>query len=153
MWMHDVPESDPRYGVVPPEAESEIAWHNMIRQMRALPKPIIAAVNGLACGAGGGLMLGADIRIASENARFADIFIRRGIAGGSCLLTQTVATAKALELIFTGEFIDAAEGLPACRIESVDRAVAEIADQYVATEAAEVARRLCDAPRRVERTC
>lgn len=106
----DMKESDPRDGVVPPEAEVEIAWHNMIRDMRSIPKPVIAAVNGIACGAGGGLMLGSDIRFASEEARYADIFIQRGIAGGACLLTRTVGTAKALELIFTGDFIDAAEG-------------------------------------------
>jgi 2-(1,2-epoxy-1,2-dihydrophenyl)acetyl-CoA isomerase len=106
----DMHESDPREGIIPPEAETEIAWHNMVRQMHALPKPVIAAVNGLACGAGGGLLLGSDIRIASESARFADIFTRRGIAGGACLLTQTIGTAKALELIFTGDFVDAADG-------------------------------------------
>jgi 2-(1,2-epoxy-1,2-dihydrophenyl)acetyl-CoA isomerase len=106
----DMNESDPRTGLVLPEDETEIAWHNMVRQMRSIPKPIIAAVNGLACGAGGGLLLASDIRIASEKAQFADIFIRRGIPGGSCLLARAVGTARALELIFTGDFIDAAEG-------------------------------------------
>jgi 2-(1,2-epoxy-1,2-dihydrophenyl)acetyl-CoA isomerase len=105
----DMGESDPRTGVVPPEKETELAWHNIVREMRATPKPIIAAVNGLCCGAGGGLMLGADIRIAAESARYADIFIQRGIAGGAYLLTQLVGTGKALELIFTGDFIDAPE--------------------------------------------
>lgn len=105
----DMGESDPRDGVIPPETETEIAWHNMIREMQTIPKPVIAAVNGLACGAGGGLMLGADIRFASEEARYADIFINRGIPGGAYLLTKAVGTGKALEIIFTGEFIDAAE--------------------------------------------
>jgi len=107
----DMKESDPRDGILPPEAETEISWHNMVRAMRGMPKPVIAAVNGLACGAGSGLVLGADIRFAADSARFADIFTRRGIAGGAYLLTQTVGTAKALELIFTGEFIDANEAL------------------------------------------
>lgn len=106
----DMKESDPRDGVVPPEAEVELAWHNIVREMRAIRKPIIAAMNGLACGAGGGLALGADLRFASEEARFADIFTRRGIAGGAYLLTQLVGTGKSLELIFSGEFVDAAEG-------------------------------------------
>ena len=106
----DMKESDPRDGIVPPEAEVELAWHNIVREMRAMRKPVIAAINGLACGAGGGLALGADIRFASEEARFADIFTRRGIAGGAYLLTQLVGTAKALELIFSAEFVDAAEG-------------------------------------------
>jgi 2-(1,2-epoxy-1,2-dihydrophenyl)acetyl-CoA isomerase len=100
---------DPRGGVIPPETEVDIAWHNMVREMQTIPKPIIAAVNGLACGAGGGLMLGADIRFASEDARYADIFINRGIPGGAYLLTKVVGTGKALELIYTGEFIDSAE--------------------------------------------
>jgi 2-(1,2-epoxy-1,2-dihydrophenyl)acetyl-CoA isomerase len=106
----DMKESDPRDGAIPPEDETEIAWHNMIRLMRGTPKPIIAAVNGIACGAGSGLVLGSDIRIAADSAQFADIFIRRGIPGGACLLTQAVGTAKALELIFTGDFVDATEG-------------------------------------------
>ena len=106
----DMNESDPRTGLVLPEDETEIAWHNMVREMRSIPKPIIAAVNGLACGAGSGLLLASDIRIASEQAQFADIFIRRGIPGGSCLLARTIGTARALELIFTGDFIDAKEG-------------------------------------------
>jgi enoyl-CoA hydratase/carnithine racemase len=90
----------------------------MIRDMRSIPKPIIACVNGLACGAGGGLALGADLRFASDSASFADIFIRRGIAGGAYLLTQTVGTAKALELMFTGDFIDAQEASPARSVQS-----------------------------------
>jgi 2-(1,2-epoxy-1,2-dihydrophenyl)acetyl-CoA isomerase len=136
----DMKESDPRDGVVPPEAETEIAWHNMIRDMRTIPKPIIAAVNGLACGAGGGLMLGSDIRIASDKAQFADVFIRRGIAGGACLLTQTVGTANALHLIFTGDFIDAAEGH---RLGIFNRVVAS---ERLMQEALTYARRLAEGP-------
>jgi len=107
----DMTESDPRDGIAPPEAETELAWHNIVREMRAMPKPIIAAVNGIACGAGGGLALAADLRFASDDAQFADIFTKRGIAGGAYLLTQLVGTAKALELIFTGDFVSASEGL------------------------------------------
>jgi 2-(1,2-epoxy-1,2-dihydrophenyl)acetyl-CoA isomerase len=107
----DMKESDPRDGIAPPEAETELAWHNIVREMRAMPKPVIAAVNGIACGAGGGLALAADLRFASDDAQFADIFTKRGIAGGAYLLTQLVGTAKALELIFTGDFVSAAEAL------------------------------------------
>jgi 2-(1,2-epoxy-1,2-dihydrophenyl)acetyl-CoA isomerase len=107
----DMKESDPRDGSLPVELETEIVWHNIVRDMRALPKPVIAAVNGIACGAGSGLCLGADIRIASDQARFADIFIRRGITGGAYLLTRTIGAARSLELIMTGDIIDANEAL------------------------------------------
>ena len=107
----DMKESDPRDGIAPPEAETELAWHNIVREMRAMPKPVIAAVNGIACGAGGGLALAADLRFASDDAQFADIFTKRGIAGGAYLLTQLVGTAKALELIFTADFVPAEEAL------------------------------------------
>jgi 2-(1,2-epoxy-1,2-dihydrophenyl)acetyl-CoA isomerase len=136
----DMGESDPRTGILPPETETEISWHNMIREMRSLPKPVIAAVNGLACGAGSGLVLGCDIRIAAETATFADIFTRRGIAGGAYLLTQTVGTAKALELIFTGDFINAAEALQLGIFNRV------VATESVLTEAVSFARRLAVGP-------
>ena len=118
----DMAESDPRDGIAPPEAETELAWHNIVREMRAMPKPIVAAVNGIACGAGGGLALAADLRFASDDAQFADIFTKRGIAGGAYLLTQLVGTAKALELIFTGDFVSASEGL---RIGLFNRVIAK----------------------------
>ena len=101
----DMKEGDPR--IIPWEKETDVAWHNIVRAMRALPQPIIAAVNGVAVGAGSGLVLGCDIRIASEEARFGDIFIQRGICGGAYLLTQAVGPAKARELIYTGDIIDA----------------------------------------------
>ncbi|MGE0716401.1 MAG: enoyl-CoA hydratase/isomerase family protein [Alphaproteobacteria bacterium] len=136
----DMQESDPRNGAVPPEDETELAWHNIVREMRIIPKPIIAAVNGLACGAGGGLMLGADIRFASTEAKYADIFIQRGIAGGAYLLTRLVGTGKALELIWTGDFIDAAE----ChRLGIFNRVVAPDA---LMAEATAFARRLAAGP-------
>jgi 2-(1,2-epoxy-1,2-dihydrophenyl)acetyl-CoA isomerase len=136
----DMKESDPRDGDMPPEKEVEIVWHNIVREMRALPKPIIAAVNGIACGAGSGLVLGCDIRIASDQARFADIFIRRGIAGGAYLLTHAVGTARALELMFTGDIIDAAE---AYRIGIFNKVVPH--DQLLAA-AIELAERLASGP-------
>jgi 2-(1,2-epoxy-1,2-dihydrophenyl)acetyl-CoA isomerase len=136
----DMKESDPRDGDMPPEKEVEIVWHNIIREMRALPKPIIAAVNGIACGAGSGLVLGCDIRIASHLARFADIFIRRGIAGGAYLLTHAVGTARALELMFTGDIIDADE---AYRIGIFNKVVPQ--DQLLAT-VLQLAQRLASGP-------
>jgi enoyl-CoA hydratase/carnithine racemase len=75
-------------------------------------KPVIAAVNGSAVGWGMELALYADIRIASEKAVFAELFIKRGLicdVGGLWKLPSIVGPAKAAELLFTGDPINAAE--------------------------------------------
>lgn len=77
-------------------------------------KPVIAAVNGAAVGWGMELTLFADIRIASEQAKFGEIFIKRGLisdVGGLWRLPAIVGPAKASELLFTGDVIDAGEAL------------------------------------------
>lgn len=85
--------------------------------------PVVAAVNGPAVGWGMELALMADIRIASERARFGELFVKRGLccdAPGLGRLVQAVGREKAAEILFTGEILDADEAL---RIGLVSRVV------------------------------
>ena len=69
-------------------------------------------MNGVAAGAGFGIALACDIRIASDQARFSQIFVKRGLipdAGSTYFLTKLIGTAKACELMYTGDMINAAE--------------------------------------------
>ena len=111
--------------------------------MRDCPKPIIAAVNGAAAGAGMNLALACDIRIASSTAKFNQAFVKRGIPpdwGGSWLLPRAVGTAKACELIFTGDTIDAAEALRLGIVNSV------VAPEALMAEAHKLAARIAAGP-------
>src|SRR2546421_7916177 len=85
----------------------------LIHNMCALPKPIIASLNGTVAGAGACIALASDIRIAAEEAKIAFIFVKVGLAGtdmgATYLLPRVVGLAKATELLMTGEFVEAAE--------------------------------------------
>jgi 2-(1,2-epoxy-1,2-dihydrophenyl)acetyl-CoA isomerase len=114
-------------------------YNPIIRAMRALPKPIVGAINGVAAGAGASLALACDIRIASEAASFALAFGRVGLvpdSGATWFLPRLVGAARATEIALLNDSIPAAEAL---RIGLVGRVVP--ADQLT-TEAVAIAGRL-----------
>jgi enoyl-CoA hydratase/carnithine racemase len=84
---------------------------HLVRNMRLLPKPIIAAVNGLAAGAGAVIALASDLRLLSEEARFAFLFTRVGLTGADMgaafLLPRVVGRGRAAELLLLGDDLDA----------------------------------------------
>jgi enoyl-CoA hydratase/carnithine racemase len=90
-------------------------WAAAIVGFRRLAAPVIAAVNGAAAGAGMGLALAADIRIASESAKFNAAFVKVGLSGGdvgsSWTLPRLVGLGRATEMSLTGRFVHAEEAL------------------------------------------
>ncbi len=110
----------------------------LIHNMRALPKPIIASLNGTTAGAGACVALASDMRIAAKEAKIAFIFVKVGLAGtdmgATYLLPRVVGLAKATELLMTGDFISADEAeriglynrvVPRDQLETVTREFAE----------------------------
>src|SRR5712664_1151492 len=87
----------------------------LVRNIRTLRKPVIAALNGTTAGAGACIALASDIRIASDKARIAFLFVKVGLSGADMgaahLLPRVVGLGRATELLMTGEFIEAAEAL------------------------------------------
>jgi enoyl-CoA hydratase/carnithine racemase len=85
----------------------------LVRNIRALRKPVIASLNGTTAGAGACIALASDIRIASEEAKIAFLFVKVGLSGADMgaayLLPRVVGLAKATELLYTGDFISARE--------------------------------------------
>jgi len=117
---------------------------NVVKNMRQLRKPIIAAVNGIAAGAGAMLMLASDLRIFSDNARAAFLFVKVGLSGADMgalyLLPRIVGLGKATELVYFGDPIDAQE---AYRIGLANRIVS---GEKLMDEAYGWARRLKEGP-------
>jgi enoyl-CoA hydratase/carnithine racemase len=85
----------------------------LVRNIRALRKPVIASLNGTTAGAGACIALASDIRIAAEEAKIAFLFVKVGLSGADMgaayLLPRVVGLAKATELLYTGDFISAQE--------------------------------------------
>jgi 2-(1,2-epoxy-1,2-dihydrophenyl)acetyl-CoA isomerase len=92
----------------------EKQYNPLVRRMRALPKPIVAAINGVAAGAGVNIALAGDIIIAAKSANFTQAFIRIGLvpdAGGTFFLPRLIGEARARGLAMLGETITAAQAL------------------------------------------
>jgi enoyl-CoA hydratase/carnithine racemase len=116
----------------------------LVRNIRALRKPVIASLNGTTAGAGACIALASDIRIAAEEAKIAFLFVKVGLCGADMgaayLLPRVVGVTKATELLYTGDFISARE---AERIGLYNRVVP--GDQ-LAPITRELAERLAEGP-------
>jgi 2-(1,2-epoxy-1,2-dihydrophenyl)acetyl-CoA isomerase len=120
-------------------------YNPIIIKIRAMEKPVVASVNGVAAGAGCSLALACDLRIAAESASFIEAFINVGLVpdcGSTFMLPRLVGFARALELAFTGRKIKADEAL---QIGLVNRVVP---DAELAAETIKLARQLATLPTR-----
>lgn len=127
-----------------------LAFRQKLQELQAvfssfeeMDKPVIAAVNGFALGAGCDLSLACDIRIASEKAVFSEQYIKVGLVpdlGGTQRLPRIVGLGKAKELIFTGEMVNAQEAL---QINLVNKVVKT---EELTTAAQELAQKLAQGP-------
>ena len=127
---------------------------DLVRAMRALPRPIVASLNGTVAGAGAAIALASDFRVAADTARIAFLFVKVGLAGADMgaahLLPRLVGLGRATEILMTGDFIEADEAvriglynrvvaveeLPAATAALVDRLVRGPAAGLAATKAA-----------------
>jgi enoyl-CoA hydratase/carnithine racemase len=111
---------------------------DLVRNIRALRKPVIATLNGTTAGAGACIALASDIRIASEAAKIAFLFVKVGLSGADMgaayLLPRVVGLTKATELLYTGDFISAQEAeriglynrvVPGDQLNAITRELAE----------------------------
>jgi enoyl-CoA hydratase/carnithine racemase len=117
---------------------------SVVQRMRELPVPIVAAVNGVAAGAGAVIALAADFRLLARSASFAFLFTKVGLAGadmGSAyLLPRLVGYGRATELLMLGEKVEAE------RAAEIGLAGAVVEDDELAAAAGELAGRLADGP-------
>jgi enoyl-CoA hydratase/carnithine racemase len=118
---------------------------DLVRAIRAVPRPVVASLNGTVAGAGAAIALASDFRVAADTAKIAFLFVKVGLAGADMgaahLLPRLVGLGRATELLMLGEFVDAAE---AHRIGLYNRVV-PAAELAKATD--DVLQRLARGPR------
>ncbi|MGH3578135.1 MAG: enoyl-CoA hydratase/isomerase family protein, partial [Mycobacterium sp.] len=116
-------------------------WQRLVSSILDCEKPVIAGVNATAAGGGMHLALACDLVIAAEEARFIEVFVRRGIApdaGGAYLLTRLIGPQRAKELFFFGDDVPASEALKLGLVNRVvpraelDKTLAEWASRLAA---------------------
>jgi len=116
----------------------------VVENMRRLPMPVIASINGVAAGAGSVIALASDLRVMAESASFHFLFTKVGLAGadmGSAyLLPRIVGMGRATELLLLGEKVDSK------RAETMGLATSVVGDDKLAANTAALARRLADGP-------
>jgi 2-(1,2-epoxy-1,2-dihydrophenyl)acetyl-CoA isomerase len=123
----------------------ERLYNPLVRRLRALEKPVVCAVNGVAAGAGANLALACDIVLAARSARFIQAFCRIGLApdsGGTYFLPRLIGEARARALALTGEAVSAEQALAWGLIWQV------VEDDRLLAEAGALARRLAAGPTR-----
>ncbi len=117
---------------------------SLIGAIRALRKPVVAAINGVAAGAGAVIALACDLRVMSEKAKISFLFVKVGLAGADMgaawLLPQVVGLGRATEILMLGEPILAADAL------AMGLANRVVAPDQVLIEATKLARKLADGP-------
>ncbi len=121
-------------------------YNPIILRLRRTEKIAIAAVNGVAAGAGCNLALACDLRIASEEAKFIQAFVRVGLApdsGGSFFLPRLVGLSKAMELLLLGETVEAREALRLGLVAKV------VSPDEISTTAREMAEKAARGPRSI----
>ena len=143
----DLGDRDPRRPGPPPDLGETLETHYnpTLRLIRALEKPVIAAVNGVAAGAGANIALACDIVLAAQSAKFIQAFAKVGLvpdSGGTWSLTRLLGEARAKGLAMTGE------PLPAETAASWGLIWKAVPDERLMEEATALARRLAAGPTR-----
>ena len=141
----DLAERDVSAGAAPIDLSVSLGSHYnpLVRRLRALPKPIICAVNGVAAGAGANIALACDLVIAARSASFIQAFSKLGLvpdAGGSYFLPRLIGTARAMGLALLAEKLDAEQAVQWGLIWKV------VDDQQLINEANALALKLANGP-------